>query len=195
MVKIENLPSQIKLTTDTSTVFYQKLDGDGDVQLSFEVQQGDLVFKQNETVIGTFDYSVVQEPITTDIDNLVDTLNDYLFTGSLPTTANITTGTYTGDGTTSNAITGLGFPPSYVKIVASSAADLTANIFYETWDELNDDAPTGQGLAHTAIATLEHIYINESISSLDADGFTVSDRSINADPNAVGVTYNYVAFG
>ena len=109
--------------------------------------------------------------------------------------AKIKTGTYVGDGALSQAITGVGFKPIYLKITESLATDLTATVIIETWDVVNDDDPGGQALAHTAVATLEHLTFHDSIISLDTDGFTVGDRGSNLFPNESGITYNYIAFG
>ena len=115
--------------------------------------------------------------------------------------AQIATGTYTGDGTIAQGITGLGFAPVYVKIVEKIPTDLSVAAIWETWDTMNDDDAGGAGIVHTTLATFEHIHVNDSIVSLDADGFTVGDRGADLAPNSstgvggVAPEYNYIAFG
>ena len=118
----------------------------------------------------------------------------YLLRSDDPETR-VKSGTYLGDGAVALSITGIGFRPKYLKISPSLATDLTGTVIFETWEDVNDDDPGGQSLAHTAIATSEHITAHDVIVSLDDDGFTVGDRGTNQHPNQVGVTYNYLAIG
>lgn len=103
--------------------------------------------------------------------------------------AKIATGTYTGDGSTSQAITGIGFQPIYLKVWAGSMTSGSVTSFYETADILQ---------ATTAGIAIEHEF-NETdsralmIDSLDADGFTVNDRLSDNDPNKDGALYHYMA--
>jgi hypothetical protein len=80
-------------------------------------------------------------------------------------------GTYTGDGTNPRSITGVGFAPDYVHI---AVADGTFNRFRAT-------GMTGSSNFVTTGGT--------DISSLDADGFSLSGTNINAN----GVSYIYIA--
>jgi len=85
-------------------------------------------------------------------------------------------GTYTGDGTTSQAITGVGFQPEYVRILGYSAAvEITADFPAGTSWHSNNEHGT------------------DMIISIDADGFTVDDGGGDADPNVNGFTYYYIA--
>jgi len=105
--------------------------------------------------------------------------------------AHIATGTYTGDGTTSQAITGLGFQPKFVWIVQRQTLDGTAiNISPFTTDVIVDDNAAGG-----AIDVKNSQFETNQIISLDADGFTVDDDSTDADPNTNTQVYNYLAIG
>ena len=100
-------------------------------------------------------------------------------------------GEYTGDGTTSYAITGVGFQPVYVKIWQQFASGACNS--YETTTTMIDDDATGAAFKHVAGGT--HAIINNAIISLDADGFTVDDGGADLIPNADGAVYNYLAIG
>lgn len=104
----------------------------------------------------------------------------------------IKSGTYTGDGTTSKAITGVGFLPVYVKIWRRQATSGDSTNFHDTTPEIMDDDAAGGCILNNAANT---DFFNNRIISLDADGFTVDDSGSNFDPNASGVFYNYMAIG
>lgn len=97
----------------------------------------------------------------------------------------IATGTYTGDGTESQAITGVGFRPKFVhvarihEVVGSTYALYKTDRTATTWAIYVDNAFT---------------YDNRIIS-LDEDGFTVDDEGVDNDPNKTGVPYEYLALG
>lgn len=108
-------------------------------------------------------------------------------------TTSIATGTYTGDGSTSQAITGVGFQPKFVMVYEKKSGEATVNIFHVT-----DQANTGFCVRHTGSGN--HDYFNNDaddpgIKSLDADGFTVDDAGTDLDPNKNGITYEYLALG
>ena len=107
----------------------------------------------------------------------------------------IKTGTYTGDGTTSQGITGVGFSPTYLKIWRRDTVDNNTISIFETIPEIMDDNAAGGAAQHTATASTSHRFRTDRIISLDADGFTVDDAGSNGDPNASGVVYNYMAIG
>jgi len=110
--------------------------------------------------------------------------------------AYIRTGTYTGDGTISQAITGIGFQPKYVKIWPRQTVDTTELITYETTAEIMDDNASGGAIAaFTAAANYSDAFYANRIISLDADGFTVDDAAGDYDPNKNGQVYNYLALG
>ena len=101
-------------------------------------------------------------------------------------------GTYTGDGTTGNTITGVGFTPKFLILTAVKAGG-AASYFYLTSDELlADDANGGAILSDNGGAVT---YYARYVKSFNADGFTVDDAGTNADPNASAVNYHYIAWG
>lgn len=104
----------------------------------------------------------------------------------------LNTGSYTGDGTTSQGITGVGFEPKYVRIwPRKTSAELGGDI-YETTDTIVDDNASGIAW-RIAVSAIESK--TNAILSLDADGFTVSDQGTNSIPNENAVVYNYMAIG
>jgi len=107
--------------------------------------------------------------------------------------ARVKTGTYTGDGSTSLAITGLGFPPIYVKIVTRRTGDGAVATVMETWDVVNDNNASGGGIEYSSSGAVS--FQTGYFRSLDADGFTVGDSGNDSDPNANGVNYDWIAFG
>ena len=101
----------------------------------------------------------------------------------------VATGEYTGDGTTSQAITGLGFQVMYLQVNAKVAGS-AASAGYVTYDEVVADA-SGGGWYWAG-----NNYVNTGkFVSLDSDGFTVTDGGSNYPPNADTVVYWYVAMG
>lgn len=105
----------------------------------------------------------------------------------------IKTGTYTGDGTVSLAITGIGFQPKYLKIWEQEVVDNSTVYTFETSDVIIDDIAGGASIRKSDTDTFRHK--DNRIKSLDADGFTVSDDSIDAHPNKNTRVYNYLAIG
>lgn len=102
----------------------------------------------------------------------------------------IKTGTYTGDGAVSKAITGVGFQPKYLCIWPHPTGEDTKQIFEkldQTWGDYC--------MAHTVTVGQEHYSYDHRIKTLDADGFTVDDDSSDSSPNANGIQYNYFAIG
>lgn len=110
-------------------------------------------------------------------------------------TTSIKTGSYTGDGTTSQAITGIGFSPKFVKVYQKSDTPGTAIDSYETFAELLDDDPSGMSLFNRPAASPPHAVIDDAIISLDSDGFTVDDDGVDSHPNKNLQVYNYYAIG
>ena len=104
--------------------------------------------------------------------------------------AQMKTGTYSGDGTTGQAITGLGFSPDFVRIWPRPGAEGNIGV-YEKLDQSWSDYSVLHGIA----AGSEHEILDSRINSLDADGFTVDDDGSDANPNKNGTTYDYVAWG
>lgn len=107
----------------------------------------------------------------------------------------IKTGTYTGDNAATRGITGIGFKPKFLKIYKRFTAEADAMIF-ETSDVIVDDHANGMAIMYYDIGSTETIACEEGrISSLDADGFTISDQGANYSPNTAGVLYNWIALG
>jgi hypothetical protein len=93
------------------------------------------------------------------------------------------TGTYTGDGTVSQGITGVGFQPKFVIIWYTPAVDAgpDATYIYMKTNQMGIYALTAGGS-----------YVRDNrVPSLDADGFTVDDDGSNAHPNANTLPYSY----
>jgi len=111
--------------------------------------------------------------------------------------ANIATGSYTGDGATSQAITGVGFTVKFVYITRRLTADNTFFGITEviwTSDVIVDDNAAGYAVSMEDSAGAVKGETN-AIIALGSDGFTVDDAGGDADPNASSVVYNYVAIG
>lgn len=93
---------------------------------------------------------------------------------------------YTGDGTTSQAITGAGFQPLKVEILRTVESGTEVEL-YVGYAALGDD----NCLVHQNAAGAEHKNRSDKIISLDADGFTVDDAGGDNHPNKN--TKEYVA--
>ena len=106
--------------------------------------------------------------------------------------AHVAVGTYSGDGSTSLAITGLGFSPKFLLLILGGNDGDSINYGF-TSSALVDDDPQGLmvNVASSGATTLQ----DNKILSLDADGFTVSDTSADAFPNTNGSTVHYIAWG
>ena len=98
------------------------------------------------------------------------------------------TGTYTGDGTVSQAITGIGFQVRFIVIArlwteAYSGTDATSGFTMES-----------QTVGFANMGLMRYSY-DDRIKTLDADGFTVSDDGSDSDPNKDGQDYCYTVWG
>ena len=101
-----------------------------------------------------------------------------------PVTAQMTTGTYVGDGTVGRKITGLGFRPDVV-IVKGNDSDGT---FSPTSTILRSSTMVGDS---SKPMVLDNPLVANEVQSLDADGFTVgSARRVNQG----GITFYWAAF-
>ncbi len=115
---------------------------------------------------------------------------------SWDTVSRIATGTYTGDGATSLAITGVGFQPKYVQITVRKtafASAVEAEIVWTT-DVIIDDNAAGMALRNGGDGAGWDFFIN-GIIALGSDGFTVDDAGADAHPNKNTTVYNYLAIG
>lgn len=106
----------------------------------------------------------------------------------------IATGTYTGDGATSKAITGLGFTPKYVRIWLHNTAAGDQVIIEKTdqhattfADKITVESGADQ---HDEITT-----VDDALISLDSDGFSVDDAGADSHPNKNAQVYDYLAIG
>ncbi len=107
-----------------------------------------------------------------------------------PTAVQMATGTYTGDGTTSQEITGVGFQVVFLVIQARQTADAADAAPLFTSDTIIDDNASGG-----AVRFSSGEFRDNEIIALGADGFTVDDDGVDAHPNASGQIYNYTVWG
>lgn len=111
----------------------------------------------------------------------------------------IVTGSYTGDGGTSQAITGLGITPKLVHITrriadVSSPARIMSQDGDWVWTQpeiLDDDASGGSILLNGS----QWEFDDDHIIALGSGSFTVDDNGADEHPNASGVVYNYWCIG
>ena len=120
-----------------------------------------------------------------DVQTALETLDDVL--GGAGTKS----GSFTGDGTTSMPITGVGFKPKYLKIWTRVTVDGTNITAFETTDVILDDNAAGG--AYKILGAGVHSFETNHIKSLDVDGFTVSDNGADNHPNKLNQVYNYFA--
>jgi hypothetical protein len=111
------------------------------------------------------------------------------------TIARIATGTYTGDGATSQAVSGVGFEPKWVRIFERSTSNGAGIWIGETTDTIVDDNAAGGSVTYEATWTAAGQFRTNEIISLDTDGFTVDDDSADAHPNKNSTVYSYIAIG
>ncbi len=102
-------------------------------------------------------------------------------------------GTYTGDGTTSKAITGVGFTPLFLYLWNNSADGVAVDIHMTTADFLAQD-PDGLAVEISGIGGTVTAQDN-AIIALGSDGFTVDDRGVDDHPNKDTEVYYYIAWG
>ncbi len=107
------------------------------------------------------------------------------------------TGTYVGDGETSNAIaagmTGTQVKFCMVQARVTSTGDLINRGLIYTSDTIVDDIAAGCSLNLWNTATPE--WGSNGIIALGSNSFTVDDAGGNAHPNQDGYTYNFIAWG
>ena len=101
------------------------------------------------------------------------------------------TGSYTGNGNTAQGITEIGFKPKYVKIWMRSDTDGTNIVVFEATAQIIDDHASGMSVVHGS-GSNEHTVQNNTILSLDDDGFTVDDNGADQHPNKLDQVYNYM---
>ena len=103
----------------------------------------------------------------------------------------IKVGTYSGDGSTGQAITGVGFTPIFVQVWNRAADGGTAQVFFTTTDYIATDP---QGIA-IRIQGADVEGQDDSIIALGSDGFTVDDDAADDHTKKIGIDYHYVACG
>lgn len=104
--------------------------------------------------------------------------------GAISGFAKIATGSFTGDGSTSKAITGVGFLPTVVAVFAV-ANPSSGNHWIKT-----------AAMASTTAAKIDGFSTStDAIIALGADGFTVDDGGADLHPNKSGNTYYWIALG
>ena len=105
--------------------------------------------------------------------------------------AQITTGSYTGDGGTATGITGVGFEPKFVMIMYQKTPNPgESRGLVWTWASM-----TGEQSVLIDNSTYSYSPATYLIISLDADGFTVGDDSGDSHPNKNTQVYRYLAIG
>lgn len=107
-----------------------------------------------------------------------------------PRVCRIATGQYTGDGTTSKSITGVGFQPKFVQIWNYTTTELDQQVL-----NFKSDQESGTFCVLWASAGPGVYHRDNRILSLDSDGFTVSDDGADLDPNKLNQVYNYLVLG
>lgn len=111
----------------------------------------------------------------------------------------IATGTYTGDGEATQAITGVGFLPQYLRIDRRFDSNQTvgqsvgANV--QTYTTVVNDNAAGMGITGNDATQAYWTYTVDCIKSLDADGFTIGNGGTGVNPNVNTVLYNFYALG
>jgi len=111
---------------------------------------------------------------------------------ALPTL--VKSGTYTGDGTEDQGITGLGFSPVFVMVALRVTLEDDDAYTFFTWTDVVNDHANGMALKPGNQIGIFEADI-DTIISLDADGFSVDDQGSDSHPNQNGITYNYWAVG
>ena len=106
------------------------------------------------------------------------------------TVCEITTGTYSGDGSTDQGVTGVGFQPKFLWIIPVLGTGVSTNV-YTKFDNLGDADNDFRMLNGSG----DFAQKNDEIISFDADGFSVDDGGADAHPNKNGQTYAYIAIG
>ena len=97
------------------------------------------------------------------------------------------TGTYTGDGNPTQAITGVGFEPKVVMIYSQNAGVGPKGLAMRA----TDDVALKSALLRLDGASSGYSYADDLIQSFQADGFTVGTYYMNELANV----YTYIALG
>lgn len=100
----------------------------------------------------------------------------------------IATGTYTGDGTLAQAITGVGFQPKVVMVAKHDVAESGIGTIVLL---MKSDTMAGD----LSVYFRGDQSLDNRLISLDADGFTVDDDNGDFHPNKNAQLYDYIAWG
>ena len=110
----------------------------------------------------------------------------------------IHTAEYTGNGATSQGITGVGFSPKFVLINAKKTSVALSpenySLVYST-DIVVDDISGGAAWSAQQNTGIDWALVDDQIISIDSDGFTVDDNGVDTHPNKDSQVYNYLAIG
>ena len=143
------------------------------------------------TTLNAHDYSVGEILTASTMDGVTADLNTLL--SEVEGSCYIETGSYTGDGSTSNTVT-LADTELIIKdlwIVLSGSDGATVPSYFTTSDLVDDDA---QGLC-LRISGGGTTLQDQMIKSLGTGSFVVDDQGTDSNPNKNGETYYYVARG
>lgn len=105
----------------------------------------------------------------------------------------IKTGLMTGDGSTDQGITGIGFQPKFGLIfpIVTSEGNIEIFLFFEKFT-------TGYALrmwSESGGSTSNFRMLDNRVITIDSDGFSVSDDGSDQNPNKANQSYGYVVFG
>lgn len=100
------------------------------------------------------------------------------------------TGTYTGDGAATKAVTGIGFLPRFVTLYRHDA-----NVTFAFKSNQDGANALRDQIIQTNDAT-RGLYVGDEVISLDSNGFTVGDGTISGANllNQASIVYTYVAW-
>jgi hypothetical protein len=102
-------------------------------------------------------------------------------------------GSYTGDGAASLAITGLGITPQFLMICKRSTGG-GAGVAAVTWSSMVDDNAAGMAYRFAAGST-HGATVTDQVRSMESGGFTVGDTATQGSINSDTSVYNYFAIG
>jgi hypothetical protein len=144
----------------------------------------DITLSTDGTLAGNSDLYVATQKAT-------KTYADTKLASVPANTCRIKTGTYTGDGSTGLAITGVGFTPKFLWILRHNLADAATHAYVKLDQGWADYA----FFLQSSTSAVQVIMNNDKINSLDANGFTVDDDGSDLHPNKSGDVYDYIALG
>ena len=142
------------------------------------------------------EYSPRRAPDLGDLSDLKQWMNEELLeiSRSISRKACVYTSSYTGDGSTSQAVGGVGFKPRYL-VLWPRITTAAVTFAMEATREVLDDNASGLSIVHGSANPNYHEGFVGGLTSFDRDGFTVSDTSIDDHPNKTGVVYNFICIG